>query len=67
MKEEEMRKQVFAMLLTSPAYPPGPYRFINREFLVITNRTDPERLHRVVPEPLNAVGVILMRRAGEAG
>lgn len=40
------------MPLTSPAYPRGPYRFINREFLVITYRTDPEKLRAVVPEPL---------------
>ncbi len=52
MKEREVRERAFAMPLTSPAYPPGPYRFINREFLVITYRTDIERLRRVVPEPL---------------
>src|SRR5689334_6867947 len=40
------------MPLTSPAYPPGPYRFVNREFMVITYRTDMERLRAVVPEPL---------------
>ena len=40
------------MPLTSPAFPPGPYRFVNREFLIITYRTDPERLRAVVPEPL---------------
>ena len=40
------------MPLTSPAYPPGPYRFINREYLIITYRTDPEKLHALVPEPL---------------
>ncbi|MDA4633023.1 acetoacetate decarboxylase, partial [Escherichia coli] len=34
------------------SYPPGPYRFINREFVVITYRTDPEALRAVVPEPL---------------
>ncbi|HXS40421.1 MAG TPA: acetoacetate decarboxylase [Stellaceae bacterium] len=52
MKEQEVRERAFAMPLTSPAYPPGPYRFINREFLVITYRTDPEKLRAVVPEPL---------------
>jgi acetoacetate decarboxylase len=40
------------MPLTSPAYPKGPYRFVNREFLIITYRTDPEKLRAVVPEPL---------------
>ena len=52
MKEQEVRERAFAMPLTSPAYPPGPYRFVDREFLVITYRTDPEKLRAVVPEPL---------------
>ena len=33
--------------LTSPAYPPGPYRFVNREYLIVTYRTDPARLRAV--------------------
>ena len=52
MTEEEIRKRAFAMPLTSPAFPPGPYRFVNREYLIITYRTDPERLRAIVPEPL---------------
>lgn len=52
MKETEVRQRAFAMPLTSPAYPPGPYRFVDREFLIITYRTDPEVLRRLVPEPL---------------
>jgi acetoacetate decarboxylase len=40
------------MPLTSPAYPMGPYRFVNREFLIITYRTDPQKLRALVPEPL---------------
>ena len=40
------------MPLTSPAFPLGPYRFINREYLIITYRTDPVKLRAVVPEPL---------------
>jgi acetoacetate decarboxylase len=52
MKESEVRQRAFAMPLTSPAYPIGPYRFINREFLVITYRTDPKKLRELVPEPL---------------
>jgi acetoacetate decarboxylase len=52
MKESEVRERAFAMPLTSPAFPPGPYRFIDREFLIITYRTDPEKLRAVVPEPL---------------
>jgi acetoacetate decarboxylase len=52
MKQSEIRERAFAMPLTSPAYPPGPYRFYNREFLIITYRSDPEKLRAVVPEPL---------------
>jgi acetoacetate decarboxylase len=52
MKEAEVKARAFAMPLTSPAYPPGPYRFVNREFMIITYRTDPEKLRAVVPEPL---------------
>jgi len=52
MTEDEVRARAFAMPLTSPAYPPGPYRFVDREFLVITYRTDPDKLRAVVPEPL---------------
>src|SRR5271154_1492218 len=52
MKEDDVRQRAFAMPLTSPAYPPGPYRFYQREFLIITYRTDPEKLRAVVPEPL---------------
>src|ERR1700749_4919457 len=52
MREGEIRARAFAMPFTSPAFPLGPYRFINREFLVITYRTDPEKLRAIVPEPL---------------
>lgn len=52
MNEDEIRSRAFAMPLTSPAYPVGPYRFVNREFLIITYRTDPEKLRALVPEPL---------------
>ncbi len=52
MKESEVRSRAFAMPLTSPAYPPGPYRFVDREYLIITYRTDPQKLREVVPEPL---------------
>lgn len=52
MKMSDVRKNAFSMPLTSPSYPPGPYRFVNREFLIITYRTDPDALRAVVPEPL---------------
>jgi acetoacetate decarboxylase len=52
MRENEVLKRAFAMPLTNPAYPPGPYRFVNREYLIITYRTDPAKLRSVVPAPL---------------
>lgn len=52
MKIAEVKKRAFAMPLTSPAFPPGPYRFVDREYLIITYRTDREALEKVVPEPL---------------
>ncbi len=52
MNENEVRSRAFAMPLTSPAYPIGPYRFRNREYLIITYRTDPGKLRALVPEPL---------------
>jgi len=50
--EHEVRERAYAMPLTSPAFPPGPYRFVNREFFVITYRTDPDALRAVIPAPL---------------
>jgi len=52
MKTTDVLSHAFAMPLTSPAYPKGPYRFFDREFLVITYRTDRAALEAVVPEPL---------------
>ncbi len=52
MKIADIRGQAFAMPITSPAFPPGPYRFVNREFLIVTYRTDMDALRAVVPEPL---------------
>lgn len=52
MNIADVKRSAFAMPLTSPAFPPGPYRFVRREFLVVTYRTDMEALRAVVPEPL---------------
>ncbi|MBR0690107.1 acetoacetate decarboxylase [Bradyrhizobium manausense] len=52
MKPETVRTTAFAMPLTNPAFPPGPYRFVNREYFIIQYRTDPEALRRIVPAPL---------------
>ena len=52
MKLADVRKNAFAMPLTNPSYPPGPYRFVNREYMILTYRTDMDALRAVVPEPL---------------
>jgi len=59
MKQGEVRERAFAMPLTSPAYPPGPYRFVNREYIIITYRTDPQILRALVPEPLELDGDVV--------
>lgn len=52
MKREDVRASAFAMPFTNPSYPRGPYRFVDREYLIISYRTDPEALRAVIPEPL---------------
>jgi len=36
----------------APSYPRGPYRFVRREYLIITYETDPIALRAALPEPL---------------
>ncbi len=59
MKVADVVANAFAMPLTSPAFPPGPYRFVNREYLIISYRTDPEKLRALVPEPLEITDPIV--------
>ncbi|MGH8780362.1 acetoacetate decarboxylase [Paraburkholderia sp.] len=59
MKEDQVRSKAFAMPLTSPAFPMGPYRFVGREFLIITYRTDIDLLREIVPEPLKVTSPLV--------
>lgn len=59
MKIEDVRRTAYSMPLTSPSYPKGPYRFFNREYFIITYRTDPAALAKVVPEPLKVTDPIV--------
>jgi len=52
MKIDDVRRTAYAMPLTNPSFPRGPYRFFDREYLIVTYRTDPVALRAVVPEPL---------------
>jgi acetoacetate decarboxylase len=59
VNESEVKARAFAMPLTSPAFPPGPYRFVNREFFIITYRTDPDALREAIPAPLEMTDPIV--------
>ena len=51
MRREDVIKQA-STPLGAPAFPRGPYRFTDREYLNILYRSDREALEAVVPEPL---------------
>ncbi|MDL2357318.1 MAG: acetoacetate decarboxylase [Pseudomonadota bacterium] len=59
MKIADVKRTAFAMPLTSPAFPPGPYHFVDREFLIVTYRTDLDALRAIVPEPLEITDPIV--------
>lgn len=59
MNIHDVKHSAFAMPLTNPAYPPGPYRFVNREFLIVRYRTDLDALRAVVPEPLQVTEAVV--------
>jgi acetoacetate decarboxylase len=59
MNISDVVKNAFAMPLTSPSYPRGPYRFVNREYLIIAYETDPEALRAVIPAPLQMADPIV--------
>jgi acetoacetate decarboxylase len=44
-----------SMPAARPSYPAGPYRFVNREYMVITYETDPQALAMDLPKPLEPV------------
>jgi acetoacetate decarboxylase len=41
-----------SMPAASPSYPRGPYRFVDREYLIITYESDPAAIRAALPEPL---------------
>lgn len=59
MNINDVRRTAYAMPLTNPAFPRGPYRFFDREYLIITYRTDRDALRAVVPEPLEVAEPIV--------
>jgi len=55
MKASEIR-ELPSMPLAGPSYPKGPYRFIDREYLIITYESSPEAIRAQLPEPLQPDG-----------
>ena len=51
MNRDEILKKP-SMPIAGPSYPKGPYRFINREYMIIVYESDPEAVRHAVPEPL---------------
>ena len=41
-----------SMPAASPSYPVPPFRFINREYMIVMYESDPEAIRAAVPEPL---------------
>ena len=53
------REQILAsasMPIASPSYPRGPYRFVNREYFIVTYESDPDTIRAALPEPLEPDG-----------
>lgn len=48
-----------SMPLQSPTYPRGPYKFFNRQYMVISYKTDAAAIREHLPEPLEPVGDVV--------
>lgn len=59
MKIAEIKKNAFAMPITSPSGLTIDYKFKNREYMIISYETDFDLLHQVVPEPLKVVSNVV--------
>ncbi len=55
MKREDVLK-VPSMPMAAPSYPLGPYRFVDREFLIVTYESDSDAIRAALPEPLEPDG-----------
>ena len=51
MKHDDILRQA-SMPIASPSYPRGPYRFIDREYFIVTYESDRDAIREAVPEPL---------------
>lgn len=50
-----------SMPAAGPSYPAGPYRFIDREYMIITYESDPELIRHQLPEPLEPADTPLVK------
>jgi len=57
--KDDIRNHAFSMPLHNPAYPRPPFRFVDREYFIISYETDIEALRAVVPEPLKVDNAIV--------
>ena len=48
--------QLPSMPAASPSYPRGPYRFVDREYLIITYASEADAIRAALPEPLEPDG-----------
>jgi len=51
MQKHDLLK-LLSMPIAGPSYPAGPYRFVDREYMVITYETDADIIRDQLPEPL---------------
>src|ERR1700761_3458187 len=54
MKAEEILA-LPSMPAAGPSYPAGPYRFVDREYMIITYESDPDLIREALPEPLEPI------------
>ena len=52
MKIDQIKADSFAMPVHRPAYPRPPFRFVSREYFIISYETDVDAVAAAVPEPL---------------
>ncbi len=55
MNKQDVLK-LSSMPLQSPTYPTGPYKFFKRQYMIISYRTDPAAIRKMLPEPLEPDG-----------
>ena len=61
MNIDDIMGNAFSMPIDSPSFPRGPYRFVDREYLIVTFRTDPKAIAAALPEPLRPLADPLVK------